>query len=192
MERETIVYPEDFKITPGTMVSVIVEDLHAGIKPSETDYHEAAHAVAAGGNDVIEVTNVAGEGYLGRTLLTRFKAIAFAAAHALGYKGTGHDLAVLRRMGHDPEAVASDARRELAGREGDIHAVACDLAINRKLSGFGVNWAIEKSRNLKAKVEMQDPLGNISSFVTRVRKTIFGYTLSNGLPPPPKPLPMPV
>lgn len=188
MERHVEITAGITEIDPGMIVNVEAINPYAGIEPSHTDYHEAAHAVA-GENDVQEVSNVAGPGYLGRTLLTRFNAIAFAAAHALGYGGTGHDLAVLRMMGYDPESVASDARRELAGREGEIHAVASELALNRTISGFRVKAAIERYRNPMVKVEIKNPLGEITSFVASARKTIFGHSVSLGLPPKPAPMP---
>lgn len=139
--------------------------------PGSTAYHEAVHAVAAilTGSHVREATNIAGDGYLGKTEIDGFNAIAFAAAHAKGCGGTGHDLAVLRILGHDPSSLAWAARNVLSGHDDEIYAVSSLIEERGRISGFEAKEAMKKASDPEADVELISPNGQSYHFTSKIR-----------------------
>lgn len=155
------------------------------VSPGSTAYHEAIHAVAAilTGTGVVEASRVPGPGFRGRTKLTEFNAISFMAAHAMGCDGTGHDVAVVGWMGRDPDSAAVAARRLLANREDEIHAVASEIETKGTISGYEAELAMDGAVNPDAEVEITDPFGNIRHFVAKTRRS-NGHIISIGIPEP--------
>ena len=129
----------------GTQVIISANKKEESIKaandngnPTNTGVHEANHAVVAIRNDptsVIDASVVPGPGYRGITRLRRPDAIAAAAPHSHGMGGTGHDVNIIRHMGHDVGAVYAIARNIANDNKEHIHAVAVQMDKKGTLSG---------------------------------------------------------
>ena len=140
---------------------------------SSTSEHEAAHTVAAilTGSNVRRASRIPGPDYLGITELDGFNGVAFMAAHALGYGGTGYDRMVVVQMGHDPNLLADVARGVLAGYEEEISAVASLIEARGTISGGEAQWAMESVRDPRLEVAILNPLGSEERhFVLKVRQ----------------------
>jgi hypothetical protein len=135
-------------------------------------------------SQVKEASRIPGPGYLGITKLNEFNPISFMAAHALGCDGTGHDVAVVRYMGHSPESVASSARRLLVDKEEEIHAVSSLIEEKGTITGTEARQAMDEVSNPEADVEMIGPNGEKRNFVAKTRKG-KNFFVSIGLPEKP-------
>ena len=134
------------------------------IIPGKTANHEARHAVAArrNGTGVESATIIPGPGYLGMTKLSKFDAIAAAAAHAHGDSGTGHDLSIIRASGISESAAINGARSTLSGAEKEVYAVASLLEKKGTLSGSEIDTAMvgsEKNETSMASIFINMPDG---------------------------------
>ncbi len=170
MSKELAVLPRTMEAAPGWHISVRPAKPTNSSKFGSTAYHEALHAVASvlTGTGVIEASKEPGPGYLGITRLEKFNLTAFIAAHAMGCDGTGHDVAVIRMMGHDPGSAAWAARELLVRHEEEINAVASSIEANGSISGRQVEESMENAANPKIMIEVTDPTGRMSRFVARM------------------------
>lgn len=141
------------------------------VEPGATAKHEALHTVAAilTGDKVIDATRIPGDGFKGRTRLTRFSGIAFVAAHARGSDGAGHDLWVLRSLGHDVDLLAGEARSVLSGHDEEIHAVASLIEEKGTISGYEAEMVMDRVNNPEVEINIINPLGQQRCFVSKIR-----------------------
>jgi hypothetical protein len=172
------------EIFPGWQATVkLVNPLKIkNISKYSTSYHEATHAFAAlkTGSHVHEASRIPGPGYNGITRLNEFNPIAFMAAHAMGCSGTGHDVAVVRRMGYSPESVAAQARMIMSGHEAEIDAIAADIEMQGTISGNQAWNTMEKAANPEVEVFLIDPEGKPRHFVAKTRRS-EGFLIDLGI-----------
>ena len=171
MSKSLEISPGTHEIADGWKAVIKPINSFDQVTPSSTAYHEAIHTVAAllTGSHVKEASRRSGPGFLGRTILSEFNAIAFIAPHAKGCSGTGYDVSVLAIMGHDPDSLASAARSVLIGHEGEVHAVASLIEINGSISGYEAKEIMGRVNDPEAEIKITNPLGEERHFVIKVR-----------------------
>ena len=172
MNKELAISPGIQEIAPGWFATIKPVQPINLVSPDGTSYHEATHAVAAilTGSKVLEASRIPGPGYSGITRLDGFNGVAFMAAHAMGCDGTGHDVAVVEWLGHNPDSLAWVARSVLAGRDEEIDAVASAIQARGTISGDEAEEAMDKILNHEIKVEIINPFGEQRHYVTKVRE----------------------
>lgn len=124
MERIKFQESISIKYENGVRVSARIKDSQKGRpSPGSTARHEAAHVVAAGS---IEWATIIPSGDAqGATKLKSLTAAAAAAAEAMGYDGTGHDMTLVENyLGTSRSEAISQAKGALSGKEKEMEEVA--------------------------------------------------------------------
>lgn len=134
-----------------TKITAIAEPKKTVIA-GETAEHEATHAVTAikNGTSVRMATNIAGDGYLGATFLSRPDAVAAAAPHAVGHRGTGHDVSIVHAIGN--HGAFSAARTIVAMNHDNISAVAALIEEKGTVSGGEIEATMDAVDKKEEKV----------------------------------------
>jgi hypothetical protein len=132
-------------------------------RPGETALHEAEHAVVAeeNGTAVVSATIVPGEGYSGLTMLSKTDAVAAAAPHSNGRRGTSWDMQIVRRMGSESAAIHA-AQHILAGNKEKVDEVASILEKKKTIGRTEVRDAMDgvyKKEREAVTVWLRDPAG---------------------------------
>lgn len=158
IQHNTPTFHEGFKIT------AILPDIKPKTAPGGTSIHEAKHVVAAkeNGTEVQSATIIAGDGYLGLTVLSRPDAVAAMAPHATGEGGTGHDVYVAGLIGN-AGAAESAARGIINSNMDKVMAVASVLEEKGTIGSSDIDKAIREVENptpLFATVFIENPNGD--------------------------------
>ena len=110
------------------------------IIPGRTATHEAMHVIGAKKNrtGVESATIVAGDGYLGLTILSKPDAVAAMAPHSMGAGGTGHDVFIAGHIGN-AGAAESAARGIIRSNMDEVHAVAVALEKKKTITSADID-----------------------------------------------------
>ncbi len=128
---------------------------------NHTAYHEACHALAAllVGVGLHKATDQPGDGYDGATWTGGYDRVVAAAAHAMGCRGTRHDMWTVRVMGDSPTAATAAAFALLAGRVSEINAIATEIQSQRVASGTQMAHARKRVREDTVEVTVRPKNG---------------------------------
>jgi len=123
------------------------------IIPGRTATHEAMHVIGAKKNrtGVESATIVAGDGYLGLTILSKPDAVAAMAPHSMGAGGTGHDVFIAGHIGN-AGAAESAARGIIRSNMDEVHAVAVALEKKKTITSADIDEAIDEVKNPKPQI----------------------------------------
>lgn len=121
----------------GTVVETQVENALPFEAPDEVAEHENVHAFVAAerGTGIIRISTIPEGNSLGHVLLAHADVVSAAAPHALGHRGTGHDMRIVASMGASALGACAAARSVVSGRQEDMHRLAGFVHARRKLSG---------------------------------------------------------
>lgn len=169
MSKEVLIAPGVTRIRPDLKVIVTNLEPYAGVKPSETAYHEAEH-IAPNPRNVRRATIHPGPGYLGLTELYEYNSIQAAAPHAKKRRGTGHDLNTLAARGIDINSTISAAGSVINSLDREVHNIAALLQIKGEISGYDAQEAANRANFNEAKVTIIGTDGNERSFISKVRR----------------------
>lgn len=127
----------------GSSISASINEKPKGIKPSNTAKHEALHIVASN-CDIIEATIIPDGDSLGKTIPRRMTAAGAAAAHAMGYDGTGHDMQVAAFLGYTQASADALAHNALLGKQEEVEEIAIALEENGSIGQSHVDEALRR------------------------------------------------
>ena len=115
----------------------------------EVPNHEADHVVVGveNGTPVVLATIVpnAANGSLGETHFSRPDAVAAAAPHARGRRGTGYDMHIVAALGVSESSAMATASRILSANQHKVDEVAAELAEKKTLNRWEILEAMDRA-----------------------------------------------